>query len=87
MHEIHKFILALNSTCFQCAKLASRIILPPMVCLDLPYFPACPINSAIFGGGGGGIENIECVLIYSTIFVSNISYRSSRKMPAIIVRF
>jgi len=38
------------------------------------FFLHYVINGMIFGGGGGVVERNMCVLIYSIIFVLNISH-------------
>ena len=45
-------------------------ILPSVVCLAVPYFSTLSRKRNDFLGGEGG----ECVFIFSTIFVGNISY-------------
>jgi hypothetical protein len=66
----------------QNTKRVCRIMLPPVVCPDLPYFSTLSHKRYDFRGGIKMYQNIHkmYVLISSTTFVRNISYYTKKSV-------
>jgi hypothetical protein len=59
----------------QISSFLYRIILSSVACVTLPYFSTLSHRGRIFlRGGGEFIEHKVCALMFSTIFVANISH-------------